>query len=295
MSTTLSGFADEASSDLEIQIRATRELGWKNIEMRNVQVPGFPSANLHDIPEEAFSQVVARLGEAGVRVHCFGSAIANGGCSILKPFDQCWAQAKRAAARMPALGSQFIRIMSYPILKDQEDQMEGERFRRLREIQKLFHDSGITVVHENCGNYGGMGWTYALKLLENVPGLKLVFDMGNCVHDLDYSQPAPHPHQSAWEFYSQVRDHIAHLHIKDAIWTKEEKMEHVFPGEGSGEVRRIVTDLLSHGYAGAISIEPHIGVAPLFKNAATEVEGRYLTYVEYGKRFMKLLADGHRP
>jgi len=291
MNNILSGFADEAGPNLKTQIRATQELGWKHIEMRNVGVPGWPPANLHDIPDEAFSRVVERLGEVGLRVHCFGSAIANGAKSILKPFDECWEQAKRAAARMPKLGSKFIRIMSYPVLTDQENQLEAERFRRLGEIQKLFRDSGITVLHENCGNYGGMGWTYSLKLLENVPGLKLVFDMGNCVHDLDYGKPAPYPHQSAWEFYTHAREHIAHLHIKDAVMTSEDKLVHVFPGEGSGDVKRIVADLLSHGYTGAISIEPHIGVASIFQNAPSEEEGRYRTYVEYGKRFVKLLAD----
>jgi hypothetical protein len=34
----LTGFADEAGPALETQIRVTKELGWKHIEMRNVQV-----------------------------------------------------------------------------------------------------------------------------------------------------------------------------------------------------------------------------------------------------------------
>ena len=50
-------------------------------------------------------------------------------------------------------------------------------------------------------------------------------------------------------------------------------------------------DLLASGYTGAISIEPHMGVAPEFKDAATPDEGRYQTYVEYGKRLTKLLAE----
>ena len=290
MTTILSGFADEAGSSLETQMRATRELGWNHIEMRNVEVPGFSGGNLHDIPDAAFDRVVETLGQHGMQVHCFGSAIANGGKSIEKPFDTCLGETKRAAARMPRLGSKFIRIMSYPILAG-PDQMEKERFRRLREIQKILGDAGITVVHENCGNYGGMSWSNTLKLLENVPGLKLVFDMGNCVSDRDYAKPEPHPRQSAWEFYSHVREHIAHLHVKDGIINEKGEHIHRFPGEGAGEVKRIVKDLLASGYTGAISIEPHMGVAPEFKSAATPEEGRYRTYVEYGQRLMKLLAE----
>lgn len=290
MTPLLSGFADEAGSGLETQIRATRELGWSHIEMRNVEVPGFPEGNLHDIPDAAFDRLVETLGQQELRVHCFGSAIANGAKSIEKPFDACLAETKRAAARMPRLGARFIRIMSYPILAG-PDQMEAERFRRLREIQKILGDAGATVLHENCGNYGGMGWTHTLKLLENVPGLKLVFDMGNCVHDLDYTKQPPYPRQSAWEFYSHIRGHIAHLHIKDAYINGKGEQIHVFPGEGKGEVKRIVKDLLGSGYTGAISIEPHIGGDPRFKKAAGSDDGRYQTYVEYGKCLMKLLAE----
>src|SRR5271163_2514963 len=145
MKNLLSGFADEAGNALETQIRATRELGWQNIEMRGVEVPGFPGGNLHDIPDAAFDRVVETLGKQGVSIHCFGSAIANGGKSIEKPFDACLGEAKRAAARMPRLGSRFIRIMSYPILPG-KDQMEAERFRRLREIQKILGDAGVTVL-----------------------------------------------------------------------------------------------------------------------------------------------------
>jgi sugar phosphate isomerase/epimerase len=183
---------------------------------------------------------------------------------------------------MPKLGSKFIRIMSYPILKDPEQQMEEERFRRLREIVAILKDAGVTVVHENCGNYGGMGWTYTLKLLENVPGLKLVFDMGNCFHDLDYTKKAPYPCQNAWEFYEHVRDHIVHMHIKDGRLTDDGKHIHTYPGQGICDVKRIIDDLLARGYAGIFSIEPHIGVAPEFKDLP-EAEGKYRTYVKHGQ------------
>jgi xanthine phosphoribosyltransferase len=34
-------------------------------------------------------------------------------------------------------------------------------------------------MHENCRNYGGLSHQHTLKLLDNVPELKLVFDTGN--------------------------------------------------------------------------------------------------------------------
>jgi len=45
----MTGFADEASASLDIQTRVTKELGWHDIESRNVQVDDFPVGWIHDI------------------------------------------------------------------------------------------------------------------------------------------------------------------------------------------------------------------------------------------------------
>jgi len=289
----LTGFADEASGSIDVQIRATKELGWKNIEARNVE-----GGNIHDVPDETFERVCEKLDAAGVNINCFGSAIANWGKKIDEPFDSSLAEAKRAIPRMQRLGTKLVRIMSFAVLPDREpdDQMAEERFKRLRELQKMFSDAGITPVHENCMNYGGMGYTYTLRLLENVPGLKLVFDTGNPVTSLDRTKPKPYPTQSPWEFYSHVKEHIAYVHIKDALWDYRENKNKcfTFPGEGEGDVRAIVKDLLDTGYDGGISMEPHLAVVFHDKSITSPDEIRYANYVEYGKRFMQLLRDiGH--
>lgn len=281
-----SGFADEAGCSLDTQIQATKELDWSNIEMRNVQVAGFPSGNLHDISDEAFAVLADQLDAAGIRVNSLGSEIANGGKDIRKPFDECLASARRAAPRAQRLGAEFIRIMSYPT-GDPAGFMEEERFRRLREVVRIFAGTGVTVVHENCHNYGSMGGARALKLLENVPGLKLVFDTGNPVMEVDYTKSAPHPRLSALEFYRQVREHVVYVHIKDAILSSR---RHVFPGEGEGQVREILQELIAGGYAGALSIEPHMG-AGLDDASLTPEENTYQTYVEYGRRLMRLVGE----
>lgn len=286
------GFADEAAPDIDVQIRATKELGWSNIEMRNVSIGGGPPANLHDVSDADFERIADRLAAAGVRVNCFGSTIANWAKSILDPFDITLAEVERAIPRMQRLGTKLIRIMSYAVLKDRgpEDQEEQERFRRLREIVRRFTDAGLTPVHENCMNYGGLGWPYTLRLIENVPGLKLVFDTGNPVFSKDYSRTPPLPYQSAWEFYERVREHVIYIHIKDAVINGEGKVQYTFPGEGAGDVRRILADLLHRGYDGGISIEPHLGAVFHDPSVTAEAEARYANYVEYGRRLERLIA-----
>jgi len=285
----LTGFADEASKGIAGQIKATRELGWSNIESRNID-----GRNIHDLPDADFDRVAGELDAAGVRINCFGSAIANWGKLITEPMDSSLAEARRAIPRMQRLGTKLIRIMSFAVLKDRapDDQMEAERFRRLRELHRLFTDAGITPVHENCMNYGGMGWTYTLRMLEAVPGLKLVFDTGNPVFTPDYAKPKPWPRQSAWEFYEHVRDHVAYVHIKDGTWDEAtQKALFTHAGEGNGDVRRILTDLLSRGYDGGISIEPHLAVVFHEDKGETSEAVMYRNYVEYGRRLERLLND----
>ena len=224
-------------------------------------------------------------------MNSIGSNICNASKSIRNPFDECRESAIRAAARGQRLGAEFVRVMSYGV-GDPEDLMEAERIRRLREVVAIFEGSGVTVVHENCNSYGGMSWMHSLKLLENVPGLKLVFDMGNCTGDADYGKPAPHPKQNAFEFYRQVRDHIVYLHIKDAKWDEvNKKKQHVFPGEGEGYVREIIANLLATGYAGGLSIEPHMQAGLPTELGLTDAENRYQTYVEYGRRLERLVEE----
>lgn len=293
----LTGFADEAGADIDTQIKATKELGWENIESRSVKVDD-RRGNLHDISDADFDVVYGRLQDEGVKVNCFGSAIANWGKSIEDPFEITLKEIKRAIPRMQKLGSKLIRIMSYAVLKDRkpEDQMVGERVKRLKEMVKMFHDAGVEPVHENCMNYGGMGWKYTLELVEKVPGLKLVFDTANPIMTNDYAKGEPYPKQSAWEFYDHVKDHVVYIHIKDAHFLEETggtfpKAKFVWPGDGDGHVRKILGDLFKRGYDGGISIEPHMEA--VFHDASTQSpeEAKFRTYVEYGRRMEKLIAD----
>jgi sugar phosphate isomerase/epimerase len=285
----LTGFADEAASDIEGQIRATQELGWHFIEARNIN-----GVNIHDIPEALFEEVAARLQSAGIQVNCFGSAIANWGKSILDPFEITLAEVRRAILRMQRLGTKLIRIMSYAVLpgREPDDQEEEERFRRLRIICRMFTDAGITPLHENCMNYGGMSWQHTLRLIEHVPGLKLVFDTGNPIFTDDRSKPRPYPKQSSWEFYTHVKEHIAYVHIKDGVWDSQTQIiRYTFPGEGEGDVRRIVQDLLASGYDGGFSIEPHISVVQHEQRVSSPEEQRYLNYIEYGRRLELIISE----
>jgi len=284
------GIGDEAGSTLQSQIHACRELGWRTLEMRGVQVGTAPKANFHDIPDAAFETACARLAEAGLGVHCFGSTIMNWAKTVETPWSVTLEEVARCIPRMQRLGTRYVRIMSF---KPADDAFSTPRvvFERVREVTRRFLDAGLVPVHENCMNHGGMSWQHALELLEKCPGLKWVFDTANPVFNPDRSKPRPWPQQDPWEFWEHVRDHVVHIHVKDATWNSTKAdADYNWPGEGQGRVREILADALARGYNGAVSIEPHMVVVfhstggPAADETATRVN-----FVEYGRRLMALV------
>ncbi len=284
----LTGFADEAGRDLETQIRATKALGWTAISARMVD-----GVNLHELPEEKFNAVADRLDAEGIQVPEFGSLIANWGKKISSDFDITLAEIERAIPRMKRLGTQLIRIMSYAQEPWGEDQQEQERFRRLREIVKRFEDAGLTAIHENCMNWGGFSAEHTLRLTEEIPGLKLVFDTGNPLFQRDRSKGDSYPWQDPWEFWTKVRDHVVHIHIKDCISPTIDGVEPVYtmPGEGDAKIPEILADAKSRGYDGWVAIEPHVATVFHVKDQSqVDWQQCFDSYVEYGKRMEKILA-----
>jgi len=287
----LTGIGDEAGAPLDAQIKAARQLGWSHLEMRAVELPGFARGNLHDIPEQAFDLAAARLQEDGVGVYCFASTIANWSAKLSDPFQITLDQVRRCIPRMQRLGANYVRIMSYKP-DDAESKTPPEVFRRVAEVTRMFRDAGLQPVHENCMNYGGMSWRHALELLEKCPGLKWVFDTGNPVFNPDRSLPPPWPRQDPWEFWEHIRDHVVHIHVKDAIYVPAKRdCDYTYPGKGRGRVRDILADALGRGYDGGISIEPHVAV--VFHDAAAQPEGQVLfdSFVRYGRELASMIAE----
>jgi sugar phosphate isomerase/epimerase len=287
----LLGIGDEAGNTIDAQIRATKELGWKFLEMRGVEEPGFAKANFHDIPDKPFDRCAEKLQEAGVGVYCFGSTVMNWAKKVSDPFEVTLAEVQRAIPRMQRLGTKFVRIMSFKP-GDAEEQIPAAVFERVREVTQRFRDAGITPVHENCMNYGGMSWQHALQLIEKVPGLEWVFDTANPVFNADRAKPKPWPKQDPWEFWTHVRDHVTHIHIKDATWNPSRNdADYNWPGEGQGRVRDILRDAFARGYDGGISIEPHMVVVFHDAQSKSNDDAMRANFVKYGRRLEQLIAE----
>jgi sugar phosphate isomerase/epimerase len=288
----LMGVGDEAANKIDGQIQATRALGWKSIEMRAVEVPGFPKGYFHNIPDAAFEIAAGKLEAAHIEVYCFGSAIMNWAKKAGDPFDITLAEVKRAIPRMHRLGVKYIRIMSFKP-DDDADKIPVEVFRRVNEVTKMFLGAGIQPLHENCMNHGGMSWRHARELLEKCPGLKWLFDPANPLFNPDRSRPKPWPRQDPWEFWTHVCDHVEHIHIKDATWNPgRNDTDYNWPGEGHGRIRDILKDAFSRGYDAGISIEPHmVSVFHDPKIQSTDDTAMQKNFIEYGQRTERLIKE----
>ena len=313
----LTGFADEAAPDLATQIKATQELGWQYISAR-----GIDGKNIHDLSDSEFDTARGQLEDAGIGIAEFGSLIGSWSKSIKSDFALTLDEVDRAIPRMQQLGTKIVRVMSYAQEPWGEDQHEQERFHRLREIVKRFNDAGLTTAHENCMNWGGFSSAHTLRLVEEVPALKLIFDTGNPVFQRDRSYDPlalpsvarsddplalpsvarsegeksssdSYPWQDAWQFYQAVREHIIHIHIKDCRNPLDdgEEPEYVFPGEGQAYIPAIIDDLKKSDYQGFIAIEPH--VATVFHAKADDVDWNqcYNSYIKYGRALESLISD----
>ncbi|MFW5980564.1 MAG: sugar phosphate isomerase/epimerase family protein [Halanaerobiaceae bacterium] len=295
------GFADEAGETIDKQIEVTKELGWEYIECRDIE-----GTNLTDISDEKFEEVCQKLKDSGIKINCFGSAVANWGKNPAseEDFQKSVEELKRAIPRMKRLDTKMIRGMSFGIPDNYElkDSPELERMviKKLKKLVGICEEAEITYVHENCMNYFSQSYQHMDRLLEemNSPYFKIVFDTGNpVISDNKIGEP-PYQKQTTWEAYQHLKNKIAYIHIKDAVFLKESDglfpdSEFTFPGEGDGQVKKVLKDLLAGGYDGGISIEPHMGHVyhdDNDKNQSQE-EYKYNVYVEYGQRIMKMVDE----
>jgi sugar phosphate isomerase/epimerase len=274
-----SGISDEAGQAIEKQIQAHRELGWTHLELRMVD-----GRNITQLADADFDRVCAAVEEAGMQVSCFGSAIANWARPITIDPQVDIDDLKGAIPRMKRLGTPFIRVMSYPNDADHplsEPAWRAESIRRMKELAHIAEDGGVILAHENCSGWGGLSAENSNILLGEVdsPALKVVFDTGNPV---TYGQ-------DAWDYYQAVYESIVYVHVKDAVKEADGSDTYCYCGEGQGYVSEILADLLGKGYDGGISIEPHLAAVIHTGQQASSEDHLYASYVEYGRRLMKLV------
>src|SRR6266536_216372 len=186
-----------------------------------------------------------------------------------------------AGVPLAALGTRYLRIMSYP-----NDGRPAAAWRRavldrVGVLAARAERAGIVLLHENCAGWAGDRPERAIELLEAVarPALRLLFDTGNGVA---YGYQAR-------DFLAEVLPWVEHVHVKDGT-ASGGLARFTWPGEGSVRLAECLELLSGGGFAGTLSIEPHLLVAPHLGRNDPGPDG-VATFVEYGRRLERLVAE----
>jgi sugar phosphate isomerase/epimerase len=273
----LAGIGDEAGPELADQVAAIAALEWDAIELRTVG-----GTSIADLDDRAFDLVAATLAERGLHTVCVDSRIGDWSSTITGDFGRDLEELRTLGPRCAALGTRYVRIMSYPNGGLADAEWERRVLRRVRELAARAEQHGLVLLHENCAGWAGTNAKHALDLLAEAdsPALRLLFDTGNGVA-YGYSGLA---------MLAELVEHVAHVHIKDGAdglfgpaWT--------VPGQGDAEVAACLNLLAANGYQGALSIEPHLSLVPHEENGRT---GTADGFIAAGLALESLLFDADR-
>ena len=244
-------FADEASGQVDGQIKALLRNGLQGLEIRGVD-----GQNIADISVEKAKEVRRKLDDNGLRVWSMGSPI--GKIDIVHgDFAAHMEKLKHVLDLSQVLGAENIRMFSFYIPGNDYAVWKNKVMDQMGEMLRTAEGSSINLCHENEKGIYGENADRCLALFEQVPGLKGVFDPANFVQ-------CGQDTKAAWE---KLSSHIKYLHIKDAAVGGK-----VVPaGKGAGNIPWVLEQFRAMGGT-AVSVEPHLTVFDGL--AALEQSGR---------------------
>src|SRR5262249_21779408 len=172
---------------------------------------------------------------------------------------------RRAVETARRLGASLVRVFSFFVPDGAYRQYHGEIVRRLAAFAADAERAHITLVLENESYVYWDSADRCLDLIESLgsAALRIAFDPANFV------QVGVSPHAEAWPL---LKPYVVHVHIKDAVAVDrtglppypqrippQRLMDSVrLPGEGDGELRALLRDLVREQYQGVLTLEPHL-------------------------------------
>jgi sugar phosphate isomerase/epimerase len=222
----LCAFADEASVDLEGQIKALKR---NNISL--LEIRGVDGENIKEISLPKIKEIKKRLDDNNIKVWSIGSPV--GKYNVEESFDNQLEEFKRLCEYAHILGASRIRMFSF-FTKDKEKAFSG-----LESFCKEAPDD-IIMCHENEKGIFGDDIESCLAIHKEFDRIKMVFDPANFIQcGVDTKE--------AW---SVLNGYVDYMHIKDAL--KDKRV--VRAGYGIGNVKELVSM-----YKGEVlTLEPHL-------------------------------------
>jgi sugar phosphate isomerase/epimerase len=239
----LSGFADEISPDPQAQLATLAAESITHLELRSAW-----SVNVADFTGEQLAAFRAAVQDAGVRVSAIGSPI--GKIPVSAPLAPELDRMRRVADIAAGLGTAIVRIFSFFMPEGgPPERYRGQVIDRMGALARIAEDRGLVLAHENEKDIYGDVPDRCADLITAVgsPALRATFDPANFV------QCGVRPYTDG---YAVLRPYLVYLQVKDA---RSVTGEVVPAGQGNGELRETLAALREDGFAGFMSLEPHLG------------------------------------
>lgn len=241
----ISAFADEVSPVLDEQIAYLRHADVRWIEIRFVD-----GRNITALSEEEAAEVKRRLDAAGIGVSAVTSPI--GKYPVNAPFEPHLELFRHTVRIAQILGMRLIRVFSfYPPEGERIDPYRETVYDRLRRMAEELEGTGIRMVHENESHIFGHSAANCAALAAAVgsDAMGLVYDPANFV----WGESIIDNIASCWPLMKADTEHI---HIKD--WKLGSQDLGSLPGDGNGQIERLIAELAAMRYAGFVTLEPHM-------------------------------------
>lgn len=258
MTFILTGFADEISPKLSEQLATLAAESISHLELRSVW-----SVNVASLSDRQLARIRRTLADNGVRVSAIGSPI--GKIDIDAPIGPERERMRRIAGIAGELGTTIVRVFSFFIPPGEPPERYRQRvIDRMGALAGIAAEHGLVLAHENEKQIYGDRPERCADMIASVgsPALRATFDAANFV------QCGVRPHS---EGYGLLRKYLVYLQVKDALAASGE----VVPaGEGDGEMRETLAALRDSGFAGYVSLEPHLAQAGRFGGFSGPAEFR---------------------
>ena len=227
----LSAFSDEAGSSLKEQISALKRNGISLMELRSIA-----GKNVAEFTEEEAKAYQKQLEENGISVWSIGSPL--GKVDIDVDFSEYCEKVRHVCKLANIFKAQRIRMFSFFNAYEKEEKV----FAYLQEMVKIGKEYGVYMCHENEKDVFGDTAERVLKIMQNVDGLKYVYDPAN------YLQCG----QSADETLATFHAKTDYFHIKEVIASTGELVP---AGYGDGKIKELIAKIDSEK---VLTLEPHL-------------------------------------
>lgn len=253
----ISGFADEIDTDIHKQIALLNELGVKYVEFRSANDKGVADYTIQEAQE-----IMKLFKENGIAVSAVGSPV--GKIQITDDFEPHFETFKHVVELAKVFETKYIRMFSFFMPEDEDpEKYRDEVMNRLARFVEYAKEQDVVLLHENeKGIYGDVA-SRCREIFEKLycQNFRCTFDFANFVQC----------RQDTLEAYDLLKDYVEYVHIKDARW---DDAQVVPAGEGDGHVAEILAKLDAAGYAGFLSLEPHLAEFAALKSLEQHVDAR---------------------